>query len=1008
MKLVLISYFLFLVFSETLAQTKSQIKKAKEYVSKTGMSIKDAKNAARAQGFSEKQINSVIQKELEGKKINKSKDLQPNSNFLEQGNFDISRQDNNIKNDLIKQADLDIIEDTKPEKIENNELNLASKPQNSTETSKYFGYDIFQRDPSIFQATSFGAVDPNYVIGPKDEIIVMLWGETQFRQVLTVDREGFVFIPEIGQVFVNGLNLNLLESKLFRVLSQAYASLNPQGRKATTFFDVSLGNLRPLRIQVLGEVSQPGAYTISPSTTVFSSLYYFNGPSTSGSLRDIKLIRGGKEIAVIDFYDFLLTGKKPNDVKLQLDDVVFIPKRKNTVTIKGSINRPGIYELKNNESLYDLINIAGDLKITAYTERAQIDRIVPFSDREKVGMDRMFVDVNLKDIIDSKNKINLLDGDKIEIFSILNIRQNIAILEGAVTRPGTYDLGDSLRVRDLILKADSLLNDAYMDRVDLIRVKSDYGQELIKLSLTEVMNGNKESNIFLQGLDRVFVYGKEDMVSTNFVTINGHVKFAGQYPLLDNMTVYDLVFKYGGFFDEEFKKQTYLKRAELVRDDNNKKVIIPFDLDLVLQKEDIAQLSLEPNDYIKVYSKNEIEGAERFVTITGHVKNPGRYELFEKNMSAYDLIFKAGGIEDTEFLNKTYLDRADLIRFNENGIDSEIIPFNVSEIINRKKNIELKSRDLVRIYSKDIFIRAGEITVNGVIKNPGRYVLKQNMNIEDLILEAGGIKDGTYRCKIEIARIDPKILNENIYSTIINYDLIIKNSDNRNTSPFLYYQSKQIIEKQNIKLNPYDIISIRPDPYFQAQRKVLLSGSVYYPGEYALLGPNEKIFDLIQRAGGLLPNAHSESIVIKRNNRIVRLSLPKVLNNKKHKNNINLVNNDTISVKQKENIITVRGEVMSPGTYAHINGAKLADYIKSAGGFSLDYEEKNIIVIEPNGLSKRKKRLFSNPRIKDGSIIIVGRKKEVEPFDKTEFTKEVASILGSFAQVISLIFLASR
>ena len=156
----------------------------------------------------------------------------------------------------------------------------------------------------LFQSTSSGAVDPEYLIGPGDELIVMLWGETQFRQVLNVDREGFVFIPEVGQVFVNGLNLSLLESKLFKVLSKSYASLNPQGGKATTFLDISLGNLRPLRIQVLGEVSQPGAYTVSPSATLFSSLYYFNGPTNLGSLRDIQLIRGGKKLHQLIFINF--------------------------------------------------------------------------------------------------------------------------------------------------------------------------------------------------------------------------------------------------------------------------------------------------------------------------------------------------------------------------------------------------------------------------------------------------------------------------------------------------------------------------------------------------------------------------------------------------------------------------------------------------------------------------------------------------------------------------------
>ena len=145
-------------------------------------------------------------------------------------------------------------------------------------TENFFGYDIFKRDPAIFQGSSIGAVDPDYLIGPGDEIIVTLWGETEFRELYFVNREGFIFIEEVGQVFVNGLNLSLLESKLFKVLSQSYDSLNPQGRKATTFLDVSLGNLRPLRIQVLGEVNQPGAYIVSPSATLFSALYYFNGP----------------------------------------------------------------------------------------------------------------------------------------------------------------------------------------------------------------------------------------------------------------------------------------------------------------------------------------------------------------------------------------------------------------------------------------------------------------------------------------------------------------------------------------------------------------------------------------------------------------------------------------------------------------------------------------------------------------------------------------------------------
>ena len=303
-----------------LSQTTEQIKKAKEIIQKSGMSESQVKATARAQGYTDKQIDDAA------KKMKASKKDPINSTY--ESSKEVELPELGKSNEIDKEESLDgsIAVEEFPsnneddlEVIDESGIDFESETQPGRRTLNYFGYDIFKRDPALFQATSVGAVDPDYLIGPGDEIIVMLWGETQFRQVLTVDREGFVFIPEIGQVFVNGLNLNLLESKLFRVFSQSYASLNPQNRTPTTFLDVSLGNLRPLRIQVLGEVAQPGAYTVSPSATLFSALYYFNGPTTLGSLRDVQLIRAGEKVASIDFYDFLLTGKRPEDQKLQLE-----------------------------------------------------------------------------------------------------------------------------------------------------------------------------------------------------------------------------------------------------------------------------------------------------------------------------------------------------------------------------------------------------------------------------------------------------------------------------------------------------------------------------------------------------------------------------------------------------------------------------------------------------------------------------------------------------------------
>ena len=722
-------------------QTSSQIREAKKIIKQTGMNEAQVRAAAKSQGFSEKQINEAIKRE---------KSKVGNKESLLKDDLDvISNQDNsnilvdpipNLNENLSKPQ---ISEEENLEVIEDEIVKLESIESEERKKLNYFGYDIFKKDPALFQASSVGAVDPNYLIGPDDEIIVTMWGETQFRQVLTVNREGFIFIPEIGQVFVNGLNLNLLESKLFRVLSQSYASLDPSNRSATTFLDVSLGNLRPLRIQVLGEVAQPGAYTVNPSTTLFSSLYYFKGPTFLGSLRDVQLIRGGKVKASIDFYDYLLTGKKPNDKKLQLDDIIFIPQRLKTISIQGEINRPGIYELDSKEDLQDLISLAGGLQVTAYLDRAQIDRIVPFDQRKAFGMDRMFNDVNLNEVLNSSKSIDLQDGDRVQVFSIMDMRQNIVTIEGAVSRPGVYDLGDGLLVKELILKADSLLGDAYLDRADIVRLKPDFNEELIKIDLKKVMEEDKNDNIVLQSLDRIRVYSSSEMIPRTYASIAGHVKKPGRYILQENTTLYDLVFKSGGYMDEEFKKRTYLKRAELIRttEDINRKEIVPFDLGLVIDKQGFAKTLLKNNDLIRIYSKSDIQGETRFVTITGHAKRPGDYELYQENMTIHDLLFRAGGFDDQLHYDNTFLERADLIRYSKSRINKKIISFKLGEILanpNHPDNIMLEPGDLIRIYSKKVFDYVRKVNISGTVENPGLYEYKKGMKLKDLILEAGG------------------------------------------------------------------------------------------------------------------------------------------------------------------------------------------------------------------------------------------------------------------------------
>ena len=894
-------FFQIIIFSLNIliGQTAEQIKKAKDIIERSGMSETQVREAAKSRGYTDKQIDSAIKKEKNSKTKSENSVFEitekiglpdlGTANEVLQGQPSLEATDIGLNED-----ELEIVDESK--------LEIEQKAPDSKRKLTYFGYDIFARDPALFQATSVGAVDPDYLIGPGDEIIVMLWGETQFRQVLRVDREGFVFIPEIGQVFVNGLNLNLLESKLFRVFSQSYASLNPQGREPTTFLDVSLGNLRPLRIQVLGEVAQPGAYTVSPSATLFSALYYFNGPTTMGSLRDIQLIRNGKKVASIDFYDYLLTGKKPKDQKLQLDDVIFIPRRLKTVTIEGEINRNGIYELKSKESLFDLISIAGDLRVTAYLDRAQIDRVVPFEKREEMGMDRMYTDVNLGQILKSKDEFPLQDGDRIQIYSILDLRQNVVDLRGAVTRPGSYDIGDSLKLSELINKADGLLGDAFLRRVDIVRIRPDFTEELIKLDLGQALEGSSDNDISLQGLDRVQVYSTTEMVSRTYALI------------------------------------------------------------------------------------------------TGHVKSPGRY-LIQENMTLYDLIFKAGGFLDEDFRNKTFLERADLIRLNDDNVTRFIKTFNLGELLDSPESgldLPLRSNDIVRIYNKDIFLNNKTISINGVVRNPGSYVLKTDMSLKDLILEAGGLNENVYRYRIEVARIDPLNNDLDEYAKIITFNMDEKFSILSSTT-------------SDFNLQPYDLVSIRPDPYFSNQKKVTISGEVLYPGVYTILSANEKITDVIERAGGLRANAYPEASHYIRNGVKINTSMGEVIKNPRSNLNFKIQDKDKIIIFSHPNIVEIRGEVNASGIHKYVPGKRLRYYLNLAGGINPDADKNNIWVEFPNGDSKKYYpwSLFS-PRIIDGSSIVIGKKKEEEPFNRTEFAKELTTIIANLAQAITLVFLAAN
>ena len=959
----------------------------------------------------------------EAKKIvgnNTNLDLNQNSNIKDPVTQGAPVDDAEVISVVNEAVSLDVANDV-TSSIEDENLDIPIPDdaeldivETNDEDFEYFGYNIFNQDPELFQKGVEESVDPDYQVGPGDEVIIMLWGETEFNNKYTISRDGYLFIENVGQVFVNGLNLDKLEKKLFRLMKKFYSSLDPSSGKPSTFFDVSLGSLilRPLRIFALGDVDQPGAYNVKPTTSLFTSLYYFNGPTTHGSLRDIKLIRGGEVISTIDFYSFLTDGLQKNDSRLQRDDIIFVPSRGKTVLVKGQIKRNKYFELKASEGLKDLINYAGGLNSNTYLKRAQINRVIPKEDRTNYNTNegRTIVDVSLENLNDENFTYNLHDGDIITFFEIGSGLTDYVNISGAVNRPGDYDYKPGLLLSDLIKKADNTTGDAFLERVDIFRQNDDNTETHINVNLESIMVGDVKGDLELKSKDRVVIHQLSKLLFNSDVRISGHVQLPRSLPFRRNMTIYDLVFLGGGFNNSMHLANAHKERADLIRwnDEKSAKNIIPFNLDSLLEGDGIADLEVKMGDEVVIYSKNEVQGdLIGNITVLGYVKNPGIYEFYD-NLEIEDILFLYAGFDDEEYFSKVFLNRADIYRFNKKLGEQEIISIDLNNILDSTKthNYEILPDDEIRFFSKEMFKSESFVNINGSISTPGQYRFRNSMSLFDLILEAGGLKPDIFKYKAEIASIDPQNASEDLYAKIITHDLV-------HTSESYYVHHKNSKKSSNrrateIILSPYDIVTVRPDPYFSSQKRVNITGAVYYPGDYTISSPNEKITDIISRAGGLRKNAYPAASKFVRNNETINLSFTKIIRNPKSRLNFSVLDGDSIVINTFPNIVKIEGAVSVEGNYQYIKGLSMRDYIKMAGGFTDIASKKSAYMIYPDGNTYRYKVYGFSPAVLDGSKIVVPSINPDDKFNITEFFNNASNMYNSISQFYLLAIIANR
>ncbi|MCF7807276.1 MAG: SLBB domain-containing protein [Candidatus Marinimicrobia bacterium] len=518
---------------------------------------------------------------------------------------------------ILEAETIDVPDDTGPT------LTEIDIPEKANE-SDYFGYSFFRPSQSIELFNNLPS--PNdYVLGPGDEVVLTLWGETELISTHVISRAGSIYIERVGLVHLSGKTITEAEGLLKAKLSGAYSTL--KGNYPKTFFDLSLGELKAINVKFVGEVSGPGMHPIHPFSTVTTGLMQVGGVDTTGSLRNIQVLRGGLVVSVMDLYAFLLRGKVGSDIRLQDQDVVFVPVRESDVHISGEVRRSGIYEMKEVESLMDLVDYSGGFKATARSP-LMVRRIDPLALRKSEDTPRTAYSVYISDL----NNWNCQTGDSVYVPYLLPEERKISI-RGQVKNPGIYVYQDSMSVLDALKMAGGIddpnfLPSMYMERGEILRKNSEGEHALIlSFSLADLIRGDESQNITLQNYDLIIIRRSEFFDEPEEVTIEGEVIIPGVYSIRKNdESLQNIIDRAGGFSSRAFPDGMLLKR------DNMRVVLKDY------------SVSVKNGDEITVpRRKNTVE-------VRGEVYSPALIH-FDKGMSYNDYIESAGGY--TESANKS-------------------------------------------------------------------------------------------------------------------------------------------------------------------------------------------------------------------------------------------------------------------------------------------------------------------------------------------------------------------
>ena len=637
---------------------------------------------------------------------------------------------------------------------EDNSTMLDEKPQAQevAQQDAVFGRNIFNTRNLTFEPNVNIATPPNYRLGPGDEVVIDIWGASQNTIRQQISPDGTINLEQLGPVFLSGMTVDRAQQYLTDELRKIYSDQSNQIR-------VTLGNTRTIQINVMGEVVQPGTYALSAFSTVFHALYRAGGVSNIGSLRNVKVSRGGKIVATVDVYQFIMQGKTRDDIRLEEGDVIIVPAYDALVQITGNVKRPMRYEMKKDETLSTLLKYAGGFTSDAYTKSL---RIVRQNGKE--------YQVNTVDDTDY-SVCKMHDGDVVTAEAILDRFTNKLEVRGAVYRPGIYELGGKLNtVRELVEKADGLMADAFTGRGVLYRERENKTREVKQIDIRAIMEGT-QPDIPLQKNDVLYIPSIHDLEDLGNVQIFGEVAHPGDYPYADNMTLEDLVITAGGL--RESASVVRVDVARRVKDPKSTESSATIGQTFSFGLKDGFVVDGEPGFTLQPYDQVFVRrspgySAQQNVTVSGEVLYGGTYALTTKSERISSVIAKAGGATPFAYVKGAKLTRVaneeeirrmqdvvNLLRRQVGDAMIDSLGINVQNTFT--VGIDLEAALANPGSDADIVLREGDVItvpeynntvkIDGAVMMPNTVSFKEGESVKYYISQAGGYGQNAKKSK---------------------------------------------------------------------------------------------------------------------------------------------------------------------------------------------------------------------------------------------------------------------